>query len=49
MTMGLLWMLQGERVVDLTATEAMLSGGLTFYQRIDRIVVETRDHLARRT
>ena len=31
--MGLLWMLQGECVVALTATGARLSGGLTIYRR----------------
>jgi hypothetical protein len=31
--MGLLWMLQGERVIALTATMAKLSGGLTFYRK----------------
>jgi hypothetical protein len=31
--MGLLWLLKGERVVALTATEARLSGGLMFYRR----------------
>jgi hypothetical protein len=31
--MGLVWMLKGERVVTLTATEARLSGGLTFYRK----------------
>jgi hypothetical protein len=31
--MGLLWMLKGERIVAPTATEARLSGGLTFYRR----------------
>jgi hypothetical protein len=28
--MGLIWMLKGERVVEVTATGARLSGGLTF-------------------
>ena len=31
--MGLIWMLKGEYVVALTATEAKLSGGLTFYRK----------------
>jgi hypothetical protein len=31
--MGLLWMLKGERVVEVTATGARLSGGLTFYRK----------------
>jgi hypothetical protein len=31
--MGLIWMLQGERVVALTATGARLSGGLKFYRK----------------
>ena len=31
--MGLLWLLKGERVVALTATEAKLSGGLTVYRK----------------
>jgi hypothetical protein len=31
--MGLLWMLNGERVVALTATEARLSGGLMYYRK----------------
>jgi hypothetical protein len=31
--MGLLWMLQGERVVALTATGARLSGGLAFHRK----------------
>jgi hypothetical protein len=31
--MGLIWMLKGERAVALTATEAKLSGGLTFYRK----------------
>jgi hypothetical protein len=31
--MGLIWMLQDERVVALTAIGARLSGGLTFYRR----------------
>jgi len=31
--MGLIWMLKGERVVALTATEAKFSGGLTFYRK----------------
>ena len=31
--MGLIWMLHGERVVEITATEARLSGGLTFYRK----------------
>jgi hypothetical protein len=30
--MGLIWLLRGERVVTFTATEARLSGGLTFYR-----------------
>ena len=30
---GPLWMLQGERVVALTATGARLAGGLTFYRK----------------
>jgi hypothetical protein len=30
---GLIWLLKGERVVALTATEAKLSGGLTFYRK----------------
>jgi hypothetical protein len=29
--MGLIWLLKGERVVSITATEARLSGGLTYY------------------
>jgi hypothetical protein len=36
--MGLLWMLKGEHVVALTATEARLSGGLRF-SRAPRAVV----------
>jgi hypothetical protein len=28
-----LWLLKGERVVALTATETRLSGGLTFYRK----------------
>jgi hypothetical protein len=32
--MGLIWLLQGEHVVALTATEARLSG-LTFYRKGD--------------
>ena len=31
--MGLIWMLHGETVVEITATEARLSGGLTFYRK----------------
>jgi hypothetical protein len=31
-TTGLCWMLKGERVVALTATEARLSGGLAHYR-----------------
>jgi hypothetical protein len=31
--MGLLWMLQGQRVVALTSAKARLSGGLTYYRR----------------
>jgi hypothetical protein len=31
--MGLIWMLKGEYVVALAATEARLSGGLTFYRK----------------
>jgi len=31
--MGLIWMLKGERVVALAATEVKLSGGLTFYRK----------------
>jgi hypothetical protein len=31
--MGLIWMLKSERVVALTATQAMLSGGLTFNRK----------------
>jgi hypothetical protein len=31
--MGVLWMLKGEAVLDLTAKSAKLSGGLTFYRR----------------
>jgi hypothetical protein len=31
--MELVWMLKGERIVALTATEAKLSGGLTFYRK----------------
>ena len=31
--MGLIWMLKGERVAALTAAEARLSGGLTFYRK----------------
>jgi hypothetical protein len=31
--MGLCWLLKGERVVALTATEARLSGGLIFYAK----------------
>jgi hypothetical protein len=30
---GLCWMLKGERVVLLIATEARLSGGLAYYRR----------------
>jgi hypothetical protein len=35
--MGLIWLLKSEHVVALTATEAKLSGGLTFIGRV-RIV-----------
>jgi hypothetical protein len=31
--MGLIWMLHGETVADITASEARLSGGLTFYRK----------------
>jgi hypothetical protein len=31
--MGLIWMLHGETVVEITATEAKLSDGLTFYRK----------------
>lgn len=31
--MGLIWLLEGERVVALIATGARLSGGLTFYRK----------------
>jgi hypothetical protein len=31
--MGLIWMLHGETVIEITATEAMLSGGLTYYRK----------------
>ena len=31
--MGLIWMLHGETVIDITATAARLSGGLTFYRK----------------
>jgi hypothetical protein len=31
--MGLIWILKGEHVVALIATEARLSGGLTFYRK----------------
>ena len=31
--MGLLWTLKGERVVELTPTEARLLGGLTFHRK----------------
>jgi hypothetical protein len=30
---GMLWCLKGERVIDLTVTEAKLSGGLTCYRK----------------
>jgi hypothetical protein len=31
--MGLIWVLRGESVVDITATTVRLSGGLTFYRK----------------
>ena len=31
--MGLIWMLRGETVIDITETAARLSGGLTFYRK----------------
>ena len=31
--MGLIWMLRGETVIDITKTAARLSGGLTFYRK----------------
>jgi hypothetical protein len=31
--MGLIWMLRGETVVNITATMARFSGGLTFYRK----------------
>jgi hypothetical protein len=31
--MGLIWMLKGERVIELTATTVRLSGGLTYYRK----------------
>jgi hypothetical protein len=31
--MGQIWMLHGETVVDITATTARLSGGLTYYRK----------------
>jgi hypothetical protein len=31
--MGLIWMLHGETVVEITATKAKLSGGLTYYRK----------------
>ena len=31
--MGLIWMLHGETVIDITATAARFSGGLTFYRK----------------
>ena len=31
--MGLIWMLHGETVIDITATTARLSSGLTFYRK----------------
>jgi hypothetical protein len=31
--MGLLWLLRGEQVIELTDKLALLSGGLTFYRR----------------
>ena len=31
--MGLIWMLHGETVIEMTATAARLSGGLTFYRK----------------
>ena len=32
--MGMVWMLKGETVIELTAKAARLSGGLTFYRRL---------------
>ena len=34
--MGLLWILKNERVIALTATEARLAGGLTYYRQAAR-------------
>ena len=31
--MGLIWMLHGEPVINITATTAKLSGGLAFYRK----------------
>jgi hypothetical protein len=31
--MGLIWVLRGETVIDITKTAARLSGGLTFYRK----------------
>jgi hypothetical protein len=31
--MGLIWMLRGETVLDISETAASLSGGLTFYRK----------------
>jgi hypothetical protein len=31
--MGLIWMLRGEAVIELTTKEARLSDGLTYYRR----------------
>jgi len=31
--MGLIWMLRGEAVLDISETAAKLSGGLTFYRK----------------
>ena len=44
--MGLLWLLKGERVVALTATEARLSGGLTVYMG-SRCFFETNSGMPR--
>ena len=32
--MGLIWMLHGETVIDITETVARLSGGLSFYRKL---------------
>ncbi|MGC1575708.1 MAG: hypothetical protein WA813_06210 [Beijerinckiaceae bacterium] len=32
--MGLIWLLRGETVLDITETLANLSGGLSFYRKL---------------